>query len=278
MKEDSYEEKKGIEIGFNVNQYTLKCLKAVLAGIITVWILNVLNIFIVDREIMNRGVFITSFLLIVTILIGRFIVLHQKWVKYFLITMTVIVITVLGITLTYHTLLLSMLPLMLATQYTDRKVAAYTYVLSVISIFVSAFGGYYWGLCDANMLFLTTKPTQYYLDMASQSATFDGINTNVLYSISLYYALPRSVLLLLTIPVIESISHNITKYQEYAVSMKQLSERDNMTGLYNRNKFLSMVNDEYTQLDRVCVLFFDVNNLKWVNDNLGHEKGDELIA
>lgn len=277
MNEDFYEEEKGIEIGFNINKYTLKCLKVILIGIAIVWLLNILNIFIVDRTLMNRAVLATSIVLIATLLLGRVIDLHKKWVKYFLITVTIIVITILGASLTYHTLLLSMLPLMLATQYADRKVVAYTYVLSVISIFVSAIGGYYWGLCDANMLFLTNKPTAYYVDLVRQSATFERVNTNVLYTVSLYFAVPRCILLFLTIPVIESISKNIMKYEQYAFSMKQLSERDDMTGLFNRNKFLNMMEQKYSQMDRVCVIFFDVNNLKWVNDNLGHEKGDELL-
>ena len=63
-----------------------------------------------------------------------------------------------------------------------------------------------------------------------------------------------------------------------AASIKQLSERDEMTGLYNRNKFLNMVQEEYPEIDRLCVIFFDVNNLKKVNDTLGHEKGDALIV
>ena len=30
--------------------------------------------------------------------------------------------------------------------------------------------------------------------------------------------------------------------------------------------------------DRLCVILLDVNNLKQINDTLGHEKGDELIT
>ena len=39
-----------------------------------------------------------------------------------------------------------------------------------------------------------------------------------------------------------------------------------------------MIHDEYPQMDKLCVIFFDVNNLKKINDSQGHEKGDALIT
>ena len=65
---------------------------------------------------------------------------------------------------------------------------------------------------------------------------------------------------------------------EYAIKMEKRGEKDDMTGLKNRNKFLRMIDEEYPDMDKVGVIFFDVNNLKWVNDNLGHDKGDVLIT
>ena len=39
-----------------------------------------------------------------------------------------------------------------------------------------------------------------------------------------------------------------------------------------------MIRREYRHMDRLCVVFLDVNNLKKINDTLGHEKGDALIT
>lgn len=54
---------------------------------------------------------------------------------------------------------------------------------------------------------------------------------------------------------------------------------DEATGLPNKNKCEEILNDE-TVLDEkyvtaVCV--FDLNNLRTINNNLGHDKGDEYI-
>lgn len=56
---------------------------------------------------------------------------------------------------------------------------------------------------------------------------------------------------------------------------------DYLTGLYNRTAFAEhkklFYNDMVTQQKPIGIIQFDVNNLKKMNDNYGHEKGDELI-
>lgn len=61
-------------------------------------------------------------------------------------------------------------------------------------------------------------------------------------------------------------------------ALRETSERDPLTNLYNRNKLLQMMETEYRGLRSCGVLFFDVNNLKLVNDTLGHAAGDALIC
>ena len=55
------------------------------------------------------------------------------------------------------------------------------------------------------------------------------------------------------------------------------SEHDNLTGLYNKGKYLSMVRNAFSHPVSLAVYILDVNNLKYVNDNFGHEAGDDLI-
>lgn len=56
--------------------------------------------------------------------------------------------------------------------------------------------------------------------------------------------------------------------------LNKLAYNDGLTELYNRTSFM-----EDMQTNRNCgyIIVFDVNNLKYVNDNLGHSFGDELI-
>lgn len=59
--------------------------------------------------------------------------------------------------------------------------------------------------------------------------------------------------------------------------LKALSERDELTYLFNRTKLNQMIETEYADLSSCGVLFFDVNNLKPVNDLEGHDAGDKLL-
>lgn len=278
MTKDNFDENKRTEIDYRINLYTIRCLKIMLISVVIMWLLNYFHIFIVNMKLVSQGFGVSCGILLVVLFIASKTDLHHVWVKYFLITSTILGITVLGITLTYHTLLLSIIPLLLATQYADKWTTIYTYVLTLISTFLIVICGYFWGLCDANMLLLTTEPASSYVKLFDNGVYLGEINSNPWYTLIMYFVVPRCALLSLTLPVIQSISHNILNYEKYAVDMKKLSERDEMTGVYNRNKYLSMIENEYPKVEDVAVLFCDVNNLKEVNDNEGHDKGDILIT
>lgn len=74
------------------------------------------------------------------------------------------------------------------------------------------------------------------------------------------------------------IGHDITNRKELEISLRHDSTHDILTGLYNRAFF-------ETELERfarsrmfpMSIVIADVNNLKTVNDTLGHDAGDDLI-
>lgn len=78
----------------------------------------------------------------------------------------------------------------------------------------------------------------------------------------------------------ESLLSVIRLYIENIMMREKLiydSEHDGLTGLYNKGKYLSMLENEYQKLDSIGIFNFDVNNLKKMNDTYGHEAGDKLI-
>ncbi len=60
-----------------------------------------------------------------------------------------------------------------------------------------------------------------------------------------------------------------------------LSLTDELTGLYNRRRFL-VLTDQYLKLSartkkKLSLLFIDMDNLKWINDHHGHNEGDQAL-
>lgn len=58
---------------------------------------------------------------------------------------------------------------------------------------------------------------------------------------------------------------------------KDMSNTDYLTGLRNRNAFEIDFNNLASHQDNVAIIVTDLNNLKSINDNLGHQIGDEYI-
>lgn len=64
---------------------------------------------------------------------------------------------------------------------------------------------------------------------------------------------------------------------DYSRKLRTEKEYDRMTGLYNRGKFMEMKQHLFRSQETIAVFNMDVNNLKQMNDTLGHEAGDRLI-
>lgn len=76
----------------------------------------------------------------------------------------------------------------------------------------------------------------------------------------------------------ESISEAFEKIKEgqKADFYKEMAVTDTMTGLYNRSAFEEW-EQETSDYTGYSIATFDLNNLKWCNDNLGHAAGDAYI-
>ena len=78
-----------------------------------------------------------------------------------------------------------------------------------------------------------------------------------------------------------SVYNVIRLYIENGILREKIvyeSEHDKLTGLYNKGKYLSLREQAFGRPKKLAVMNFDVNNLKLVNDEQGHEVGDQLIV
>ena len=77
---------------------------------------------------------------------------------------------------------------------------------------------------------------------------------------------------------IYTIYNDITKRKEEEEKIKYLSFHDQMTGLYNRRYFENeMERLSGSRMNPVSIIVADIDDLKKVNDNYGHKRGDNYI-
>lgn len=79
------------------------------------------------------------------------------------------------------------------------------------------------------------------------------------------------------IGIVEDVTDEIL--QKKTLEMER--DYDSLTGIKNRKAFKRLVeewNDKVTTDTDLCALMFDLNGLKAVNDQFGHDKGDEYIC
>ena len=81
--------------------------------------------------------------------------------------------------------------------------------------------------------------------------------------------------------LLSSIQYFLTdslKAKEHKEKLRYMSYRDMLTTLYNRNKYIQMLESVQEEtITRTGVAYIDINGLKQVNDLYGHEAGDRLI-
>ena len=77
------------------------------------------------------------------------------------------------------------------------------------------------------------------------------------------------------------IYEDVTKERQTAEQLIYLAERDSLTGLYNRHRFQDELGRFIADADRRkshgALLFFDLDEFKYVNDTFGHGAGDAML-
>lgn len=250
------------------NKYVMKCFAVTMLLYTLVFVLNVLNIFIIDKQIMLDGFIPSTIIYIVVYLITRCISLSNEKTKYFVLGSVILVITIIGVSLTYHAVLLALLPFVYATLYSSKKVMRYVYILTVISTIVTVYGGYYLGLCDANMALLTaTNIREYAVD---GHFILSEINPSPFPSLLIFYVAPRCMIYVAFMTICNSIFDIVSGSLEKAKLAAELEKAKIEAENANKAKtqFLAKMSHEIRT---------PINAVMGLNEMIISESRDEKI-
>ncbi len=209
------------------NTYVMRCFTATMIVYLITFLLNLAGIFIIEQSLMWRAFFPSVIIYCIVQMVSRFLSLSDTRTKYFILFSTIVVFTISGVFLTYQVILISVLPFLYATLYSSKRIMRFVYVMTVISTFIIVYGGYYIGLCDANMVLLTAKDISDYV--------IDGLfvtiqaNANPIWTLFLFYILPRCLIFVAVMvvcnSVVEIVNHSRKKTEQmFLQTVTALSE------------------------------------------------------
>ena len=102
---------------------------------------------------------------------------------------------------------------------------------------------------------------------------------SILKEVSIFMALGTMIFILMLIWQQVQEYYNIALEEEKLAYFEKLARTDMLTGAFNRNAYEEALRAlaESEDLNGQWAVVFDLNNMKVINDNFGHEKGDQAI-
>ena len=204
---------------YSANVHVMKCFSVAMIVYTIIFVLDVLDIFIIDKSIMITGFIPSIIIYLMVLIVTKFVSLSNKKMKYLILFSTIVVFTLIGVTTTYHAVVVSLLPLSYAILYPSKRVMRFVYGLTVVSTVVVVYAGYYFGLCDANMALLTTTRLENYI--------VDGVftlvtpNENPAVTLLLFFVIPRCLIQYTFIAVYNSIFRIVEESLQKAADFVQ---------------------------------------------------------
>ena len=93
------------------NMHVMRCFSVAICVYLIAFLLNVFDIFIIDKDIMKAGFVPSVITYLIVLLVTKRVSLANSKMKYFILFGTILVFTFVGITITYHVVMIALLPI-----------------------------------------------------------------------------------------------------------------------------------------------------------------------
>ena len=195
---ENYQEQYNQELHqqeINSNLRTLKGYFWIVVTMLVLWLLTLTRIFIVDAGIFTMAVGLSMVMGIPVLYIYKKVDLSKHWVKYVFLTLICVISAIFAAFLSFHAVLIYVLPLLLAVQYRKKQTLWITYAVNDVTMTISMVAGFYHGICDLNLFLGSNHTRDWYLEQWEAGTLQFGVEPDPLFVILFYGALPRAVIL-----------------------------------------------------------------------------------
>ncbi len=259
------------------NRHSIAGFSVFLFAAALIWLLAVTGIFTIEVSTANIVFVITVIGLIPPLVLQFTTNLSNPYIKYYFLALSCILCSVLAAIMSFHASFLYIMPLLLTIQYRRKSLLWFTYIINAVCMLFSMIFSFYYGLCDLNLLFASQHNREWYLNVLEVQHGTIPYNENPLFVIIVFAVFPRCILLAAFTLIMQysfvSLNEDVLRFAQ----LTYLEETDASTQVYNKNKYQQMIKEYYPKISQIAVVFFDINNLKIINDEHGHLIGDKAI-
>ncbi|MBO4433772.1 MAG: HD domain-containing protein [Clostridia bacterium] len=213
----------------NANIFNIKCLGIIVFAAVFTTILNDLGIFTVEKRVMVPMMFITVAFLLVPMLI--FIIhdvireksptiLQWKGLKLIIISVTYICFLILCTALSFHAVLLVIVPMLMTAQYRyNKKLLFWVAFATILLVPISVYGSFFLGVPDRNLI----KNALSDADALIIANRFKIATSKRMVEILFHYIMPRMIQVVTVVVLATGISKRNARMLDNQVNLMQVA-------------------------------------------------------
>lgn len=230
------------------NLFAAKVMRITIGVLLVVLLLNIVKIFIVPMNIMVPAISISIFLLFLPTLFINILKKNSSSMKFLIIAVSLVMITLLNSLLTYHTTLMYLFPIGMASLYFSKRLSIATTVGTIISL----------SICMVSSLSLGGVP---------------DLNFSTMQKVLVFGIVPRSLVLFAVSSIFIALSSRTSRLLNSMMSAEKTEEM-----LRRTLELKEISKDTSIDVNSVVKSLVDFTETTHTEANNVAQKADNLVA